>query len=202
MQGDYTIILTPQEPDGVARLTRSDLFRLAQPLANDPEDDAPYLTLLWHVLSWGSGTSRRNNLDRINAFVKGDARGRNVRLLRDATRAARSGNPREAYGTLIRRGGGMIPSLGPAFFTKYLYFAGAGTVANRCLILDARVATSLHEAGWSTIPRGSYNWYTDMYAEYVDLLHRWAETITKSGIPTQADEIERALFTRQNRPGR
>ena len=93
----------------------------------------------------------------------------------------------------------MIPALGPAFFTKFLYFAGKGRGTTPCLILDARVASSLYEAGWTDLPHSarkngysfSYNWYTDTYVSYCELLQGWADA---HGSKTRSDEIERALF--------
>ena len=100
---------------------------------------------------------------------------------------------------MIRRGGGVIPALGPAFFAKYLYFVGAGEGSTPCLILDARVASSLYEARWTDLPHSarkncnsfSYNWYTDTYVSYCKLLRGWADA---RGSGTRSDEIERALF--------
>ncbi|QJW38735.1 hypothetical protein [Cellulosimicrobium protaetiae] len=179
---------------GAPGLTRGDLFVLASNIEESSPDDE-YLTLLWHVLAWGSGTSRRNNLQRIAAFADPTAREERVGLLRAATVAAREGDTATAYGTLIRRGGGTIPGLGPAFFTKFLYFVGGGSPEHACLILDARVATSLHAAGWSTIPAGTYNWYTQTYVAYCSLLAGWAAAASATaGQPIAADEFERALF--------
>lgn len=191
--GQFRIRLVPK-PDGTVSLTRQDLFDLAALLDDDAADDA-YLDLLWHVLSWGSGTSRRNNRQRVSSFVSPQRRARHVDLLRQAATAARSGDVTTAYRCLIRPGGGRIPGLGPAFFTKYLYFIGAGAPGHRCLILDARVARNLNEAGWKTMPRGSFNWYTQSYVAYCDLLARWARDTTAClGKQVAADQFERALF--------
>jgi hypothetical protein len=126
----------------------------------------------------------------------------NVALLRTALQSARAGAVADAYSCLIRRGGGAIPGLGPAFFTKLLYFAGAGDPSHPCLILDARVAASLYSAGWTTLPRRrrggwdySANWHTTIYVEYCELLKRWAMEENDSGVGTvAADEIEVTLF--------
>lgn len=93
----------------------------------------------------------------------------------------------------------MIPGLGPAFFTKVLYFASETTTGTRCLILDARVAANLYSAGWKTLPhRGgnfSYNWFTTTYVDYCELLARWAEEASQElGTTVWPDEIERTLF--------
>ncbi len=44
--------------NGVARVSRGHLFRLAN---SGHGDDEGVLRLLWHALLWGSGESRRNN---------------------------------------------------------------------------------------------------------------------------------------------
>jgi hypothetical protein len=175
----------PSCPDGEPALTRGDLFQMAR----DVSDDASLLAFLWHVLAWGSGTSRRNNVRRIDSCEQ------HIPLLRSAFDAARGSDPRTAYGTLIRRGGAQIPHFGPAFFSKFLYFASEDSTP-RCLILDARVARSLWSLGWSMAPtyRGrsfSYNWYTDTYVSYCTLLESWAAT---NEYDITADMFERALF--------
>ena len=181
-------------------LTRQNLFEIAQPVARQNVTDMDVLTLLWHVLAWGTGQSQRGNATRIRAFVRAPDRQRNVRLLKDAIAFARGGDAASAYQTLIRRGGGQIRGLGPAFFTKLLYFASEGVDGGQCLILDARVAGSLSRAGWSSLPWStrsgfSYNWYAATYATYCQLLGQWAADETdRLGARVWPDEIERALF--------
>jgi hypothetical protein len=181
-------------------LTRHDLFEIARPVARPNATDIDVLTLLWHVLAWGTGQSQRGNNTRIRAFVCAPDRQRNVGLLKNAIAYARDGDAASAYQTLIRRGGGQIRGLGPAFFTKLLYFASEGIEDDRCLILDARVAGSLSRAGWSSLPWStrsefSYNWYTVTYASYCKLLGQWAaEETDRQGAEVWPDEIERALF--------
>jgi hypothetical protein len=186
--------------DGGERLTRHDLFELAYPIAGPDPGDGDLLTLLWHVLAWGTGVSQRGNLKRIRAFIAESDRRRNVSLLKDAVKFARGADVGSAYRALIRQGGGQIRGLGPAFFTKFLYFASEGADGTRCLILDARVAGSLSGAGWSSLPwskwsRYSYNWYAPTYLSYCELLQRWAaEESASRGQEVWPDEIERALF--------
>lgn len=200
---------------GATELTRGHLFSLASRLsprtghaaAGMEKDDADaYLNFLWHVLIWGSGSSTRNNRKRIASFADAIHGSDRVELLATATATAQAGGSEsagQAYGGLIRKGGGVIPGFGPAFFTKFLYFVGQGSPGHHSLILDARVASSLSEAGWTTLPRQrsrggwsySSNWYTDTYASYCDLLARWSkEATTELGSPVAPDEIERALF--------
>ena len=193
--GGLEVTVDPLET-GATKLTRGALFELGQRAT----DDDSTLTFLLHVLAWGSGTGTRNNRRRLAAFSSAELRGENLARLRDAMRTVREDDPdatRRAYGSLIRRGGGVIPGLGPAFFTKFLYFAGRGEGAVPSLILDARVASSLCRAGWTTLPHNprsgsfSYNWYTDTYVSYCSLLKRWAKLAETDVLP---DEIERALF--------
>lgn len=191
--------------NGSAKLTRGELFTLARTLDSDA-DDASILFFLCHVLLWGSGKRPRNNRRRLRSFTGSDATGR-IGLLREAALAARAGERREAYSMLIRPGRAAIPYLGPAFYTKYLYFVSAEVSTNPCYILDARVAESLYDRGrgWSDISRTparrgqgwsfSFNWYTDTYVGYCELLDRWALAASKQiGVSVAADEIERALF--------
>lgn len=179
-------ISLPSTVDGVATLTRGDLFSMGRDATGGNREAV--LNFVWHVLAWGSGTSRRHNKARIESIPA------HVELLTDSFQDAGSGEVRCAYSRLIRRGGGKVPGLGPAFFTKLLYFASDETKP-ACLILDARVAAGLYRAGWSMSPRRSpgshsYNWYTDTYVSYCELLHRWASEV---GGPS-ADMLERGLF--------
>lgn len=182
-----------------ASLTRGDLFDLGRVAASSKATDDDILTLLWHVLEWGTGKNERGNRRRVAAFIDEDDRQHNVQLLRTATAAACKGDPRSAYGTLIKRGGGKIAGLGPAYFTKFLYFVSDGLEQGiRCLILDARVARSLHRVGWP-MPNSrsgfSYNWYTDTYVRYCELLDSWAQEQTRSlGRKVFPGEIEKILF--------
>jgi len=166
------------------RLTRDDLFTMGVGVGSDGD----LLEFVWHVLAWGSGDSRRNNRKRVESCRA------NVGLIRDTLEAARAGKPRAAYGSLIRPGGAMILQFGPAFFSKFLYFASEG-VTPRCLILDARVSSSMYRLGWSLgrYPKKSfsYNWYTDTYVSYCALLQGWAE---QAGHGVSPDMFERALF--------
>lgn len=182
------------------KLTRGDLFQLGRQASADPSDDEALLALLWNTLAWGTGRSQRGNRRRIDAVLDPERREHNVALLQTAAAGARDGRPADAYRALVRRGGAAIRGLGPAFFTKFFYFASEGTPGTRCLILDARVARHLaQDAGWRSLPhRGnnySYNWYADTYLSYCELLERWAaEASREGGTEISPDEIERALF--------
>lgn len=181
------------------RLTRTDLFRLGARAAQADAEEDDVLSFAWHVLAWGTGSGQRGNRQRIASFADPADRERNVALLRQSLTCAADGDPRSAYSTLIRPGKAAIPYLGPAFFTKVLYFASEGASGTRCLILDARVARSLHNAGWATLPHRrknfTANWHTDTYVAYCELMQRWAEEASSElGVEVSPDEIELALF--------
>lgn len=166
------------------RITRGDLFELAD-AATAGRDGA--LRLLWNAVAWGSGMKPRLGRARIRAVAADPDHAAD--LLRTAARLARS-SPREAY-ALLRPGdrSNAIGFLGPAFFTKYLYFAGGGRSDHPCCILDARVATTLHRAGWSSLPTDT-NWLASAYQRYNELLADWK---SRTGAP-RLDVIERWLF--------
>lgn len=188
------VLQFPSEVAGTPVLNRGDLFTLADQV---DDSDESLLQFLWHVLAWGSGKARRNNGRRFTSCQNSTS----LTLMRTAFEAARESHVREAYSPLVEPGGARIPWLGPAFFSKFLYFANGhrdiGDEKARCLILDARVASSLYKAGWSMAPtykagtrNFSYNWYTDTYVSYCQLLESWTKDVPGS----TADMFERALF--------
>ena len=197
---DQRVALVPHA--GAKRLTRQDIIEMARPVA--ARDSADVMS------SCCSGTCLPGVRVEVSAAIQEDScvrcRGGQASkcgLLRDAVGSLGMATSRSAYGTLIRRSGGQIPGLGPAYFTKFLYFVSEGADGTRCLILDARVAGSLARAGWTSLPRSkrtgySYNWYTATYVSYCELLGRWAAGESASrGHQVWPDEIERAL----SRPG-
>jgi hypothetical protein len=174
---------------GLAQIGRGDIFRLAHAV----EDDEAALRLLWHTLAWGSGNKLRGNKRRLAAVAASP--GQVAGLLRRAASLAGS-QPGLAYTCLYpddRRT--AVPFLGPAFFTKYLYFAGGGAGGHLSVILDSRVATRLHDdVGWSSLDRRG-GWPASTYERYCRLLGRWAAEVSdRQGQPVRADEIERWLF--------
>lgn len=116
--------------------------------------------------------------------------------------------PVVAYEYLLHR----IPDLGPAFFTKYLYFADAAAGRNRALILDAVLAKAVARicatkltdagradgtdlAGW--LWRGTTNWDKSpaqrtayRYSVYLQFMARSAADLGDWPIAM----VERALF--------
>jgi hypothetical protein len=97
----------------------------------------------------------------------------------------REDGPVSAYRTLYRGGTHRLIGLGPAFFTKVLYFTGWDRAAGdrQPLILDQFVVTALNDQahlGW----RLNWAWSGDQYATYLDLAHKRAAGWGKASPPT------------------
>lgn len=164
-------------------LRRADIFALAEHARDSP---AAALTLLWNSIAWGSGSKRRNNKGRI-ASVARDPDNAGA-LLQAAAWLSRT-DPRAAYDLLYPCNRTAIPELGPAFFTKYLYFAGGGAAEHPCCILDENVALALQKTcGWRSLPTRS--WLATAYERYAVLLARW---VGEHGL-ARPDVVERWLF--------
>lgn len=164
-------------------ISRGDLFALAADATATREGAA---RLLWNVTAWGTVVSGRNGRRRIQAFAADPDRA--AGLLRTAATLART-DPHAAYSLLRPRDRtNAIAYLGPAFFTKYLYFAGGGELTHPCHILDQRVAHILRRLGWTSLPPQA--WTAAAYQRYNQLLQQWADA---AGAP-RTDIIERWLF--------
>lgn len=167
-------------------ISRGALFKLA---AVTGSSDAE-LRLLWHALAWGGGKRPRLMSKRLDT-VAADPEGA-VSALRAA--AAKAGSsPVDAYETLYPSGCTTLKYLGPAFFTKFLYFAGQGQPTHACAILDRVVAASLRSRGWQGLR--STGWSAATYGRYCELVACWArEASTRLGRLIAVDEVERWLF--------
>lgn len=166
----------PGVPPGGVALTRAQVWACT--------DDV--FTLLWRTLAWGSGSQLRQNAKRLDSIAADVARAET--LLTWAAEESRR-DPAGAYAVLRPGRHNAIRSLGPSFFTKFLYFAGGGRPAHPCLILDRVVATALRDrCGWKSLHRTG-PWPAQTYQRYCALLARWAGEMRCA-----PDEIERALF--------
>ncbi|UPK66453.1 hypothetical protein MYP14_25625 (plasmid) [Rhodococcus pyridinivorans] len=172
---------------GQVLLTRRQVFTAAADLSTS---EAVW-RLLWLSMAWGTGSRRRLVHQRMRT-VAADPH-RYVEVLAKAADCSRT-DPGTAYALLYPDNRTRIPFLGPAFFTKFLYFAGAGNPAHPSLILDSRVATALHRAGWTSLRSGG-RWPADTYRRYTALLARWATEQSASTSRTiTSDVLERWLF--------
>ena len=175
-------------------LTRADVWAHATDVQRD---EAGALRLLWHALAWGVGRSNTRNEGRRFDAVAADP-GRAAALLQQAAARSRM-QPEDAYAVLHPGGPGAIKQLGPAFGSKYLYFAGGGAPDHPSLILDARVATSLHQAGWASLPTIG-GWHASAYGRYTELMARWSKQLSTAQQSVTGDMLEFALFNKSSRP--
>jgi hypothetical protein len=154
--------------------------------------------LLYYSLAWGLGTRASRFHQRLDGLAgRQDSAGE---LLVSAWTSVRNGDPTmEAYSLLTtNRGAGQIPWFGPAFSTKFLYFAQGSAPAPRHVILDQVVSRNLRRDAWPDAPTAG--WWPETYQRYCTLLTHWAVQATDD--PTvqrtvRADEIELALFRRR-----
>lgn len=182
---------------GRAWIRRGDLFKIAaQPQTEDP------LPLLWSAVAWGTGTRHRLNLKRIDAVYQDLPRAEGIlrRAYLEALVSARDG-----YTSMRgRRNTNAFKFLGPAFFTKVLYFAGGGNPGHPCLIVDDRVLATLRGSVDSEDKRFNYRYGypVSTYESAVDLMQDWANTAADDlGREVAADEVERWAFEFNGREG-
>lgn len=167
------------------RVDRSTVFRISR--RSDTTEGRRHL--LTAALVWGSGTKAQSVARRVRIFEESSSRDIDARL--EATLAVlREEGATAAY--FAFNNDHRIKYLGPAFFTKVLYFAGYDQPVGpwRPLILDSVVARALSGADTEWMWPGS-GWTTQHYQRYLSLVHDHA---LHTGV--QADQVEAALFTR------
>lgn len=182
---------------GQTTLTRKEVFDLGdQPLTIDNA-----FQLLYHSLAWGLG----KKASRLNQRLDGLAAHQDKagQLLISAWTLVREGaSIKDTYSTLTtNRGVGRIPWFGPAFSTKFLYFAQGSTSRPRHLILDQMVSRNLRQDAWPQAPTAG--WWPETYENYCTLLERWATQASERSDQTsevRADAIELTLFRRHLHP--
>ncbi|MFE4748750.1 hypothetical protein ACFRIB_00390 [Streptomyces mirabilis] len=170
---------------GRARVDRSTVFDISR-RANTIEGRRHLLTA---SLVWGSGTKARSVARHARIFTTASSVSDIDARLAAALGVLRREGAVSAY--FAFNNGERIRFLGPAFFTKVLYFAGHDHPVGpwRPLILDSVVARALRvadaEVKW---PRGG--WTTPLYSRYLSLAHDHAE---EAGV--LPDQVEAALFS-------
>lgn len=176
--------------------------------------------LLAASYAWGQGSNGygpyrlRNVLTRSAGTSANDAEAK----LDRAVEAMRDGSAADAY-TRLR---GAIPGLGPAFYTKFLYFAGTQVhphTGPAPLILDAVVAAQIRRvaadrasaagiedaAGFAAWLWTSSGWSPRRYEVWLDFADRATQDMTNvssadSSWPSRPDLLELAAFRRQLHP--
>ena len=162
-------------------LTRADLFDRGQQIKT-PADAIEFYVA---VCSWGVGNKARDVYRRVTPLTLPEA---GERLFEGIKKAQVSGNPATVgYEAFNSPDIAYLKGLGPAFFTKLLYFATgepAAGKAGHALILDRKVAKAI---GWP-----AKTWWTA--AEYDDYLDLVDEICGLFDPRPRADCIEYALF--------
>ncbi|MFE7033125.1 hypothetical protein ACFU9Y_22665 [Streptomyces sp. NPDC057621] len=175
-------------------------------LRRDSFREALVATYVWGKGKRGTpGGSGPATLHKILAFDGLDT------ALATAITALREHSASRAYAALQ----GQVPGLGPAFFTKFLYFTGAAVApahGPRPLILDRVLATRLRQIA-ATIGRerahdtdgtvaawvwSDSNWTPHRYHVYLSYMHTATSQLAQGGSwPSGAtpDLLECALFT-------
>lgn len=172
------------------RISRGSLFAMADAAREDETNEAAY-ALFWHSLAWGTGTSHRNTARRI-ASIENDITGIGDALRRVALLAGT--DPEAAFRTLKPRRP-LVKWLGPNFFTKYLYFAGAGNLQHPCLIVDKRVLATLSSYTQEPLtPKHGSNYGYGTYSVAIELLADWAKQLSTPERQIGFDEVERWAF--------
>ena len=178
---------------GIKKVSRADVFELG----GREITPSNAFQLLYYSLAWGLGGRAPRLHQRLNALAAHQDRAEE--LLVEAWQAVRSGeSAQDVYGLLTtNRGAGRIPWFGPAFSTKFLYFAQGQETPPRYLILDQVVARNLSDV-WPGAPKTA--WFPDTYARYCAVAGSWAEQATErldGARKVRADEIEFVLFKRR-----
>lgn len=171
-------------------VSRSDLFSVAAGVHDGvvrPEDFA------FNVLLWGSGESRRNNRARIRSIVESGG----GECLKSALELSRS-DAEASFNAFKPRGRNRFKYLGPAFFTKLMYFYGAGSLEHKPLIVDLRVLRTLSRTEAGNGLYVGHNYGVKTYKKALAALEQLADVARNSGGPELSectpDLVERWAF--------
>lgn len=179
---DIPSILQSGEKDSKGRLTlsRGDLFTLGSKVETAQDAVNFYVA----VCSWGAGAKARDIYRRIPTLSQPDVGEKllcGIMLAKDTNVEAE-----DAYRSFWTSDQYRLKGLGPAFFTKLLYFAAGPTDSKkmRHLILDAKVAGSI---GW---PEKAW-WTPSEYGDYLELISNVMEHLPEA---ERSDCLEMRLF--------
>lgn len=167
-------------------VTRTDVFDIAAKWRSGEVTSRSFTTC---VLSWGYGTTGYGRW-RTRRTLGGSPDGSRLQTLLQplATDRVTLETLGDVYSAFFERP--RLPWLGPAFFTKLIYFAGyrRGGGGVQPLILDRVVASRLpFDLG---VRSTTWQWTRDEWLKYI----KWAST---RGYP-EPDEVEMTLFHGQS----
>lgn len=163
-------------------ITREDLFRQGSRITTAADAIEFYVA----VCSWGVGNKARDVYRRVPPLMHPDV---GERLLRGISAVqGPDGSALAGYQAFGSTDIAYLKGLGPAFFTKLLYFAAGEPTIDQTghpLILDRKVADAI---GW---PAKTW-WDAEEYRDYLDLVDQTRHLLNP--LP-RADCIELALFS-------
>ncbi|WP_236728511.1 hypothetical protein [Mycolicibacterium obuense] len=157
--------LDQTEPDQNAYrwISRGDIFALA---AAGSEHRELHTAVAAYV--WGLGKNAYSIGRLVRAFTA------NADTVEDNLRNAASILERDgavaAYESMLRGGTSQTKFMGPAYFTKFLFFIGyqnPAVTGLRPLVLDKRVATELRARGVFGPKSGDADWPSNLYERYL-----------------------------------
>ena len=140
------------------------------------------------TIVWGYGNVGYGVWRVAQAFKDRDA----GRRLLDVSVALNSDGPQASY--RLMAGASRLHRIGPAFGTKFLYFADSGRHNRRALILDRLVAEWLRR--YTAFRVNPVPWAPTTYDAYLDQMHEWAE-----GLQVEPDAVELAIFQEMSDSG-
>ncbi len=163
-----------------SELSREALFTLAAHCRESVDTD--WVSFLWNVLAWGVMDDYRNAPTIVNSATGAEKRDQINGILRAAAEASHRGEILSAY-EAIR---GKVPRLGPAFFSKFLYFTSDRESSGpRSVILDSRVSAAV----WTLTDCDYSQQKAATYERFCKDVHEWSQ---RFGAP--ADVIEFRLY--------
>lgn len=172
----------PEANYGRHRLARRELFAIAERAAADPGDPWAAIQLHAAIVFWGAPPGQSTS-----RAVKPLSDPHAPQHLTEALRTVRTAGAQSAYQAMDRYQRLLVSGLGPAYFTKFLYFGGYTATKPgmpQPLILDENVLKALvdttHLPWAATAPD---------YVRYLDAAKDWAFDYN-----TTPDVIERRLF--------
>lgn len=164
-------------------VSRNDVFRIA---ASDFEHRELHTAVAAYV--WGLGKNAYSIGRLVRAFTTNADTVENN--LRTSAAILVSEGAVAAYHSMLRGGPARTKFMGPAYFTKFLFFIGyqnPGVTGLRPLILDKRVATALRGRGVFGHKVGDADWPSNLYSRYLSYCHEQN--------PSDPEATESELFT-------
>jgi len=171
----------PATSDGTIHLDRKVIFEISQRVVAELDNPWPAAQLHAAIALWGARKGRMRK-----RAVKPFADENLPAHLTAAIKLVRNEGPKSAYAALRRHKPLWVRGLGPAYFTKLLYFAGYGAKPSmpQPLIMDNFVVKGL-----TALTKQPWEESQSDYMRYLDLAREWA-----NDLDVESDVIERRIF--------